>query len=315
MEIVLVGAGRMGLTHLRGLSDLEAHIQVVDPRSAAEMDVRTLAAEDAFRPTVTFRRSLADVTAADAAILAETAGGRLDRFAALLKLGVDRFLLEKPLEQSRERVRHLHELARESGTDVRVDFVFRTLPLYQDARDDGGPFRLTVTGGAFGLACNGVHFIDLGVFLSGGGPGEVVYAHVEEERTESPRGPTFCDYGGEIVCAFRGDSRLSLACSATRGGPVVVVLERQRSTSILDLQGGVAILHTREAGTALPAYRYGAGYTRSELSDPHRLDLPAITRDWALGGSLLPAIAEAIPAHELLFDALETTGEAHFAVT
>jgi predicted dehydrogenase len=303
----------MGLSHLRGLGRLDVRVQVVDPRRGAEADARALAAEPGFRAEVEFHRSLESVHAADAAVLAETATGRLERFEALLDRGVRRVLVEKPVEQSRKRTRHLADAAASAGADVHVDFVFRTLPLYRRAREGGGDFRLTVTGGAFGLACNGIHFLDLAVFLSGGEPGSLAYAYVEPEPVESPRGPEFRDYGGEIVCAF-GRSRASVAAAATRGGPIVLVLERENETVVVDLQRRRALVDTR-GEEALPPYRYGAGYERTEVADPHRLDLPSLTRAWASGTTSLPTLAESLPAHELLFDALETTGETDFAVT
>ena len=316
MKVILVGAGRMGLAHLRGLDGRDLEIHVVDPREATEADVRSLAASTGLAGSMEWHRSLSAAPAdADAVILAETADGRLERLEHFVSQGVRKILVEKPLEQSRLRTRRVAELVQDHGVEARVNFGFRTLALYASAHEEPAPFRLTVTGGAFGLACNGIHFIDAALFMSRGDSAKLLFAEVLPDVVPSPRGPGFRDYGGEALIRFADTSTLSLHSDPLTRGPIVVTLERPDRTTIVDLQGGAAIVYSEEPETHHPVYRYGVGYDRAEVDGIHRYDLTDVTRQWLRGSIELPTVQQTMPAHELLFDLLETTGEDRFAIT
>ncbi len=308
MTIVLVGAGRMGLRHLRGLAHTGSEVHVVDPRPEAETDVLAIA------PNAVVYRSLEDAPAADAAILAEPAAGRLERLQLVLERGARRAIAEKPLEQSRDRVRRVVSLARERGADVRCNLNLRALPVLAELAPAGGPFEVQVTGGAWGLACNGIHWLDLLVHL-GGGPGALLYGELDDEPVASPRGAGYRDYGGRALYGFPDGSRLYLASSASSSAPMLATVAQPSLLSLLDPHSGDAVVWERDPASSEPPFRYGAGYARRDLSGGAALDLPLLTAEWAGGSGLLPTVEEAVASHELLFDLLETTGEILFPVT
>jgi len=308
VTVLIVGAGRAGLRHLSGLSE-DAH--VVDVRPEAQADAAAVAERVGIR--MTFGTSLADAPRAETAILATTAGGRLEQLELLAERGVRDVLLEKPLEQSRARVRRLAQIA---GPRAFVHLHRRSNPSYRALRDAGGPFRLVVTGGAFGLACNGIHYLDLALFLSRSA-GRLVFAELEELPIGSGRGTGLRDYGGRGLYAFDDGTRLYLESWAASGAPELATVVQAGAASVHD--GFSGLWYERPAGTPAPAYRYGAGWTRAEQPGFETLRGGETTRAWldalrAGGEPLLPTVAEALPAHELLFDLLETSGDAEFAI-
>ena len=211
----MIGAGRMGLRHLKGLAAVRVEAHVVDPRAEARAASAELSAGSF--------ESLDDALEAgawDAAILAETASGRLERLQALAASGLSAVLVEKPVEQSRDRLRAAVAVAREHGLDVRVNHFFRTLDLFRALRDSGGPHHIAVAGGGFGLACNGIHWIDLALFLSGDAEGRLLFGELDTMPIQSGRGPEFRDYGGRAVYGFSGGTRLHLASSAGSSAPI-----------------------------------------------------------------------------------------------
>jgi predicted dehydrogenase len=309
VNVLLVGAGRMGLRHLAGLAGLDGELHVVDPRPEA----RAQAAERGARTWASLED--APLGGMDAAILGETAAGRLERLETLAGAGVRHVLAEKPLEQSRARVRQMAEIA--DGLDVRVNHHHRTVAFIRELRERGGPFRIAVTGGAYGLACNGIHELDLACFLTGA-PGRVGFVELDETPIGSGRGPGFRDYGGRVLVRFDDGSSLYLDSAAESSAPVLVSIVRRDGLVVSD--GTAGIRYERDPSSTEPAFRYGLAYERREGEPFDRVDLPAITAAWL--GSLrgapdpgLPALAEALPAHELLFDILETTGGTEFPIT
>lgn len=314
MNVLLVGAGRMGSRHLRGLLAAGATVAVVDPR--AEAREGAAGAERAF-PT------LADALGAggyDAAVLAETAAGRLERFAALGEAGVPAVLLEKPLEQSRERAHALAALAREHGVDARVNHLFRTLPRFRELRALGGPYQLSVVGGAYGLACNGIHWIDLARFLSGDGGGRLLYGELDGATIASGRGPEFCDYGGRALFGFEDGTRIFLSSDAASPAPMQATLVHAEVESALFPHDALAVDFRRLSGSAKPPHLYGADFERSEAPALESDDLWRATEAWAAAvargeAAQQPPLELALGSHDLLFDLLETSGEREFAVT
>jgi hypothetical protein len=302
----------MGLRHLRGLRGAEA-IAVVDPSTEAAEAALALAHELGLGGRITVHRSLDEVDAAvDLAVLAETAEGRLERVERVLGLGVGRVLLEKPLEQSRVRLHRLLDLAAGADADVRCNLGVRRLPSLTRLRSAGGPFVVAVVGGAYGLACNGIHWIDAAVSLAGP-PGRLLFAELEETPIASPRGAQFRDWGGRALYGFADGSRLSLDCSATGAAPMFATASGPSLLAALDLHAARAILWERDPAHPGPPWRYGADFERREVDDA--LDLPQTTAEWAAGGGALPPLLEAAPAHELLFDLLETAGGDRFPIT
>jgi predicted dehydrogenase len=305
VTVLVVGAGRSGLRHLSGLAGGE-DVHAVDVREEARRDVEAHGAE--------FGSSLADAPGADTAILATTAGGRLEQLELLAARGVRTVLLEKPLEQSRARVRRLAAVAERAGMRAFVHLHRRTNPEYARLRDAGGPYRLVVTGGAFGLACNGIHYLDLAVWLARAS-GRLVGGELEALAIESGRGPAFRDYGGYGTFAFDDGTRLHLESWAASGAPELVTVMQRDAAATYD--GFSALSFERPRDSNEPPFRYGAGWSRAEHTDVETLRGGETTRrglDEVRGGGdvSLPTLREALPAHELLFDLLETSGETEF---
>ena len=311
MTALVVGAGRMGLRHVRGLAAAGVGAAVVDPREQAREEALT------HPGVVRAFASLEEALAAEpyeAAILAETAAGRLERFEAIATAGISKLLVEKPVEQSRARVNALVAIARKRGVDARVNHFFRTLPLFDELRDAGAPFQMSVTGGAFGLACNGIHWLDLALYLSGDDGGTLLYGELDEVPIGSGRGAQFRDYGGRALFGF-GDSRLYLASAATSSASMHVVVEQPERQTVLLPRDERALVAERQPGTDLPAYRYGAGYVTRTVQALAADDLWRSTEHWVRGDDKHPTLAVSAVAHGLLFDLLETSGEREFAIT
>jgi predicted dehydrogenase len=315
VNVLLVGAGRMGRRHLRGLRAAGCAVTVVDPSPVA----REAAGADA---AAAFE-SLADALAADAydaAVLAETAAGRLERVAALAGAGMRSLLVEKPLEQSRARAHALAAAATEAGADARVNHVFRTIGRFQELRALTGPFQLSVVGGAYGLACNGIHWLDLALYLSGDRGGRLLYGELDDVRIASGRGPLFGDFGGRALFGFDDGTRLFLSSDARSPAPMQATVVHAALESVLFPHDALAVDYRRDPKSETPPYRYGADFVRSESPALEADDLWRATEQWARGVAAgtpppQPTIDRALVGHDLLFDLLETSGDHEFPVT
>lgn len=324
MKLVLIGTGRMGLRHLRGLGEMDGEIHAVDPRPEAGKDVNGVAREYGLRARIYFYTSLERVpfndVQFDAAILSATARGRMECFTQIVDYGIRKVLIEKPMEQSRTRFRQLIKVARENDTQVRCNHYRRTLPFFAGLREEGGPFHISVSGGAYGLAVNGVHWLDFAVWISKAKKAKMLFGELDTKPIGSGRGPEFRDFGGQGLFAFEDGSRLFLSSSAGSSAPVVATITQPGRLCIIDQEKDLAITYERNPASSKPTYLYAADYSRKEVSGIESTQLWEITKSWIRwlkgeGECHLPSLDEARLGHELLFDLLETSGETLFPIT
>lgn len=322
MRLLLIGAGRMGLRHLRGGGDVDGEILVVDPRPEAAANVEKVAKEAQLQAHVRCFRALEDVPLhipPDLAILAATAGGRLERFRAVADAGIRRILMEKPLEQSRARVREILRIGRDLELDVQCNHYRRSLDFTNQLRDAGGPYHMVVNSGACGLSTNGVHWLDFAIHLTRSRAPCMLFGELDETRIASGRGAGFRDYGGRALYAFEDGSRLFLSVNADSSAPTAFSVTQRARHCLVDQAQDVAILYERDPASAKPNYLYGQDYTRQEFSGVESVEFSNLTRRWIAshrGGAPteLPTLEEAGLGHELLFDLLETSGETEFTI-
>lgn len=324
MNILVVGAGRMGLRHLHGLADNEGDIFVVDIRKDAEKEIIHLAKEYSIKSKIHFYTSLDQISInsqnIDAAILCSTANGRLEQFKYLAERGIKNILIEKPIEQSRKRFRELVTCAKINNIEVYCNLYRRTLPFFQGIRDENTPFRMIVSSGAFGFALNGLHWIDFALYMANCNKGELLWAKLDATEILSGRGSQFRDYGGIGVFQFENGSTLVLTSAADSSAPTVASVIQATRHCIIDPAEDVAILYERSNTSSKPNYLYGADYTRQEISGIETAPLWDLTAQWLRSLKKcdickLPKLEDAVTAHELLFDLLESSGKTEFSIT
>ncbi len=321
MNLLVIGAGRMGQRHLRGVGAVEGEIHVVDPRPEAEEEVAAIFQEIGAKGVLRFHRTLDQVPTRkgyfEAAISATTAEDRLGQVRFLAETGVARVLLEKPLEQSRARLKELHQLLQESRIKARCNLYFRALPLFRSIHPGREPFWITVAGGAQGFACASIHWMDFAVYLNEGKKGKMLFSEIDSARVASGRGAQFRDYGGNVIYGFEQDSRLFLSFQARSSAPINYSLVMPHRHVIMDQQVDRTVWYERNPASTLPNYRVGGDYEELALTEKQSCVHWENTAKWLMqeDSAGLPTVEEAIPAHEMLFDLLETTGESHFPIT
>jgi len=323
MNILLIGCGRMGLRHLIGLNEIKDEIFIIDPRKNAEKDAHDVAVANKLKAKINFFTSFKELPHninIDAAIMSATAQNRLERLYEVINLNIRNILIEKPIEQSRKRFQEIIDIASKYKLKIRCNHYHRTLPFFAKIKKNKSPLNIILTGGAFGLACNGIHWIDLAVYLSGSQKGKLLFGEIESTIIESGRGTNFRDYGGRGLFAFEDGSRLFINSSADSSAPMTISIIQAHNQFIIDIKEDLAIIYRRPNSSNKPNYLYGADYIRSEIRGIYTFPLWNNTIDWiryleGRGKCLLPKLEEALIGNELLFDLLETTSSTKFSIT
>lgn len=312
-ETAFVSAlGAMGRRHVKGLVRAGFDVVAADPNPAvldvarrelqeARLDSGKLSLVD--RPTGRF----------GVAVFSETTPDRLANFKRFLDTAsAGRIFLEKPLSAVPSEYDQFLEIARTYGVAdlTQVNFIRRTWPHVQRLADMCSrekTLAVTLNGGAIGLGCNGIHYLDTFLCITGDEMPNVRWSALSAETVKSGRGEQFEDYGGDFVLeGLRGRLLASLAADSSAGVVMTVRGEHfMTQVDYGDMQWKVA---RRKPESTLPFYRYGADY---EVVEQGRLEIPAmdaVTEGWALGRIDLPVLEQALATHRLLDEILRAGG-------
>lgn len=309
----LSALGAMGRRHLKGLVRAGFSVTAYDVNDGLEETVKKeLLAADLPADQVSFVRAIPHGNF-DVAVFAETTVNRLQNFKQFLSHGkADRILLEKPMSADPDEVRAFHAVALEHGVAgiTQVNFVRRHWPhLHRLAERCAREERFTVTlnGGAVGLGCMGIHYLDTFLALSGDDMPDVTWSELSKTLVASGRGARFTDFGGDFVLTGRR-SRLMASLEAGSSANVLMTVRGAHFLALVDYTDKRWKIHTRKPASVMPNYRYGADYVVDEEGAFSIPGMDALSHDWALGLIEMPGLAQALKTHDLLDRILQAGG-------
>lgn len=171
--ILLIGAGQLGSRHLQGILkvNLQMDVFVFDPSDDSLQIARQRANEIDHVHHISYLTSweaLPDKF--DLVIVATNADVRENVINSLLERHLVKYLiLEKVLFQEIDAYHRISDLLEKHYVLTWVNHPRRMFDVYQQLKseiNDTMPKVYQMTGGNWGLGCNGLHFIDLFAFLS-----------------------------------------------------------------------------------------------------------------------------------------------------
>lgn len=337
MNVIIIGAGRMGIRHAQGAASVEIVQKIT------VVDIKQMALDNAmsyFQQNPNFRKlefvlleSLKqDGERFDVGIMASTANNRVALYKRLVDLGCKHIMVEKPLGQSYQAVTEFNEVVAQYDANCCVNLNMRLYDSFLQLRQDlntlpqlQGDKMITVNTGTIGIGANGIHYLDLLYFLLDADAAKIVAAQIDRNVIVSGRGPDFCDFGGWSVIKFYkaeklvGTGILSLSSTSTVFGSWDIVAPHGRI--YLNEVEQKRIDTFRKADSTMPINRYFADYlapVEKELVSPFLGDLTAKWLNGLLQGrNLLPTIEASLKVHKLMFDWLNysKTYHEHFPIT
>tara|TARA_B110000090_G_scaffold184582_1_gene212060 strand:- start:733 stop:1710 length:978 start_codon:yes stop_codon:yes gene_type:complete len=251
-KIALVGGGQLGSRYLQGIvkSYLDVDLYIVDPSN----DSLKICHERILEVNPTYDidkiKNLSSVDelplTLDLVIVATTANIRWKVVSDLFKFGreVTYAILEKVLFQREIEYSQCEVLLRENNVRAWVNCPRRLMPIYSQLRAvvAGKLNEVVVTGGAWGLASNTIHFIDIISFISGHDDVSVVACDILNPSESISKRPSFYETFGSItgVC---GDVEFNFSSEHGLGTSHLIQLETDDSSITVDeIAGEVSFL-------------------------------------------------------------------------
>ncbi|MCH4269930.1 MAG: hypothetical protein LKF80_16190 [Brevundimonas sp.] len=295
---LLIGLGNIGFRHLQGLEPLSTQIALdgMDSSDAALERARSQWAEYADSEG-RFAESLSGLGGdARVVILATPADGREALIETVLsdrKVGA--MMIEKVAFNARESFTHVASRLETAGVEGVVNCPRRLWPRYralaERIRLAGTPVRMTVRGSNIGLACNGVHFIDLLQMLAGEAEVRLTDSHISAPFPAKREGY----YEAFGVSSYGTPAGSSLTLIVEVDAPEQTEIQLEFGDTTLTIVEATGVM-SDECGKIIDVVR-----------PVYQSELTAEVVEKLLAGQDcgLPDLAVSAIAHNALFDALE----------
>lgn len=297
-NIVVIGAGQLGSRHLQALSkvNFQTTIDVVDPFAASLEVARARFNEMPSNPNVfgiSFFSSLSELSIkVDLAIIATNADIRADVIHTLLKhCDVKNLVLEKVLFQKPEEYTEIQILLKAQNVKVWVNHPRRMFPYYAKLKEllaGSKQVSYQVQGGDWGLACNGLHFIDHLAFLTGCEDLEINTGGLNPSVISSKR-KGYLEVSGTLSGKI-GAHPFELFCHE-EASPVVITICADNLKAIIDEGNGWVKISRKKNGWQWGEEKTKIIYFQSELSSKIAEDILGV------GQCDLPTFVEATKLH------------------
>lgn len=212
-DIAIVGLGNLGSRHLQGLAScgLPLRICLYDPLpdSLARARERWVEVGGPESPHQLVEGQFSEY---QLAIIATTADARPDAIGDLARRArVGAWLVEKPVSQSRDGSAWIQRSI--AGAPAWVNLPRRLIPWHQQiaARMQAlaRPLRVRVWGGAWGLTCNALHFVDMVRVWTGAEATEVSVSGLDAQWHASKR-PGYFEVFGTLQVWYSDGTELIL---------------------------------------------------------------------------------------------------------
>jgi predicted dehydrogenase len=203
-NILIVGAGQLGSRHIQGVLKVKTSINlfVVDPCDESLLIAKQRAEEINHNHPVKYLTGWTELPKDfDIVILATSSNVREKIIFQLTKNYTTKYLiLEKVLFPEVESYKRIKELLENHKIKTWVNHPRRMFQSYRNLKKEmsSNPKVFQVTGGNWGLGCNGLHFIDLFAFLASSNVKSIDTSGVDNMVTSSKR-IGFIEFSGTIT--------------------------------------------------------------------------------------------------------------------
>jgi len=254
-KIALIGAGQIGSRHLQGLAriDIPVILQVVDPG----IESLKIAKERYLEvPKNVYIQSIYFLTAIDGldndldlCIIATNSDVRFRVFQELVsKKNIPSIVFEKVSFQSNQQFEDARELVIKNKISCWVNCPRRMFPIYKELKklfEGRGAIKFQVRGGDFGLACNGIHFIDLLSFFANDSKCRFDISGLDQDILPSKR-KGFIEITGNLKGTYAGGSQIELEAIKGSDKPIEIIMENQHLKVVINENQGLAKIFEKE---------------------------------------------------------------------
>ena len=299
MRFIVVGFGNMGCRHTQSIirSFPNAKVCVLEPsKDNFEKNCKRINVQSENIERYSEIESLNGHF--DFCVVATSAEPRFKIVKILVEYGIKNFLLEKVVFQSKEQFDIIKKLKIKENVNIYCNFVSRYFPNYIDIKKEMSkkPFKMIVSGGDFGLACNCLHYLDIFQYLRKDFS-KINSHNLKENLDGNSRGKNYKElYGSLHLTNSFGDSFSIISDLDKENGLLEVTIVSGDKIHVLNEN---SLNHTIISNKTIIQKRFEILRT-SELTGP-------IIKDFYSKKILLPKVSETLHNHIQIFKVFNNT--------
>jgi len=232
VNIALIGVGQIGSRHLQALSNLKGLSQIwvidISEKSLEVAKDRFLQMPESknYKGQLHFGKTLAALPVElDVVIVTSTASNRKKITTDLLEKNTVRYLvLEKVLFQDPADYESIDLLLKEKGVKTFVNFPRRMFSVYKELREalsTASNIQFVAAGSNWGLACNGLHLIDLFNYLCNSSSVDISFNMLDPKIVESKR-KGYLEVNGTLTGKDSKGNSFSISCYKEGDAPMTI---------------------------------------------------------------------------------------------
>lgn len=300
-SVLLIGIGNIGNRYFEGIicSNLFATVYLYD-KSVANVEnaiSKNQSLIDSNKKQKVKKCGSIDMipSVIDIAIVTTTADVRFSVISSILfDREVKYILLEKVIFQKNEEYELFYDYIHNRNITCWVNHPRRLYPYYRMLKDDIISEQITevsINGGDWGLGCNGLHYIDLIMYLFGKTDIEISCAMLDPIIHESKR-EGFVEFSGSLLGEI-GKCKVIISSLKDSKTPIVIIIHTNKRVILISEKAGVVFtlfVDQNEEKSSLNKVKIL--YYQSELIGKVLIDI------LNSGKSDLPKYDEVVKAHQ-----------------
>lgn len=245
-NVAIIGAGQLGSRHLQGLakSSFDIIIEVVEPfknsRDIAKQRFEEIPLNKNIKK-INFYDNISELSELlNIVIIATNSDVRFNVVKELLEnKKVEKLVLEKVLFQRIEDYIKVEELLKNTDTQCWVNHPRRMFPFYNSLKEQLSNIKnihFNISGGAWGLGCNGLHFLDTMQYLTNSEDIVIDSRYLDKKLYDTKR-VGFNEINGLLIGKI-ANSHYSINCFGNEFSPVQFNITSNEVNILIDEVNG-----------------------------------------------------------------------------
>ena len=259
----------MGRRHIEAV----AHLNLVGICDTSSESLAAAAEEHKIPARCLFRdaQTMLHETRPRLVIISTTAPSHSEYTCMAAETGVEYILCEKPMAVSLAQCDRMMNTCRQNGAKLAINHQMRYMPHYikakeiVESRSFGGICSVSVVGGNFGMAMNGLHYFEMFRYITNEAPIEAV-GWFSGAKIANPRGKQFEDKAGSIRLMTTSGKRFYMEVGDDQGHGLLVTYAGSHGLLVVnELMGTMHLSVREEQYRDLPTTRYAMPSTEETI--------------------------------------------------
>lgn len=298
-KILLIGCGELGSRFLQSLLDLKtiSKIDIVEPNdNARNVALKRIKDYDHQIQINWYNSITSDIKSGDLALITTHADVRYELFNKVIKIGYKQIILEKVVTQSLSNYIEMLNLTNNSNAKVWVNCKTRAYPIWQYIKSkisSSDKIHFNSIGGNHGLCTNGLHTLDLFVFLTSSTELFCLSENVDKEIHMTKRGKF--DISGDVIFTNLNKSKLILQYNKEHFGMPLDIITCKDYRWVIDNASRQAFESSINSNNSLEIIPFEGKLMVSEMTKDFVNDI------FNFGHCKLPTLEESFISHKAIF--------------